>query len=63
MKVQYLDIIPSRYFIIVNGEYELSTDDLEDAIRMIRGYSTKEIMLLDILERKWIDTEVLIKKN
>lgn len=62
MEIKYSTTNPSRYFIIVDGIYELSTDSLEVVIEIIKDRPIDDIMLLDIQERKWIEIEPLLKK-
>ena len=61
MEVQYYGSTVARYFIIVDGIYELSTDDLDLAIRIIKDSPIDDIQLLDTHVRKWIDVEKLFK--
>ena len=60
MEVKYFSNTVSRYFIIVDAIYELSTDSLEEVIKIIRNRPIDEIMVLDTIERKWIDVETLL---
>lgn len=62
MEVKYFGNTVARYFIIVDAIYELSTDSLEDVVKIIKNRPIDDIMLLDIQERKWIDVEKLLKK-
>lgn len=62
MKVHYSDVLPARYFVIADGIYELSTDDLNLVIRIIKKRPIDEIQLLDIHEKKWIEVEKLLNK-
>jgi hypothetical protein len=62
MEIHYYKQKVARYFIIIDGVYEISTDSLDKVIRYIKGRSIPDIMLLDVDERKWIEVESLLKK-
>lgn len=62
MKIKYYGDKVLRYFIIVGGTYELSTDSLETVVKVIKNIPIEEIMLLDTVERKWVDVGILLKK-
>lgn len=62
MDVKYFGNTVARYFIIVGATYELSTDSLETVIKVIKNRPIDEIMLLDTVERKWIDVHTLLKQ-
>ncbi|SDX10982.1 hypothetical protein [Flavobacterium degerlachei] len=61
MEIHYYEQKVARYFIIIDGVYEISTDSLDKVISYIKGRSIPDIMLLDVHERKWIDVESLLK--
>jgi hypothetical protein len=62
MEIRYYKQKVARYFIIIDGIYEISTDSLDDVTRYIKERSIPDIMLLDVQERKWIEVESLLKK-
>ncbi len=63
MEITYSQTQPSRYFIIYDGIYEISTNDLDFVVTIVASRNIEHLQLLDIQERKWIEVESLLKNN